>query len=282
MTVGSEPLAAGGAVPAAHGVGSGEYARAESRRTVPRYVVHAVRLGTIMVDKSGMTYGSGFGTTIDIPVWSAAVEGGGHKVLIDTGMADAVKWSRYNPCTITPEQRLPAALAELGWSTRDVDIVVNSHLHYDHCENNVNLPQAQFFVSRAEWEFAAMPTRTQAWSYELEWTSPELTYMNYTLIDADHYDVLPGLRVIKTPGHTPGHQSVVVNTEEGLLCVAGDAACLMENIALHSPPGVHVSVEESLRSIDKITRIADRVLMNHDPEISDFQSSDFPRIPKDR
>jgi glyoxylase-like metal-dependent hydrolase (beta-lactamase superfamily II) len=249
---------------------------------IPSYKVHALRLGTITADKGGVTYGRGYGTPIDIPIWSAAVEGGGYKILVDTGMADAGKWLRYHPCSITPSQTLPAALAELGWEAKDIDIVINTHLHYDHSENNLKLSNAQFYVSRAEWEFAAHPIETQAWSYDVEWTSPELTYMNYTLIDVDHYDILPGVRVIKTPGHTPGHQSVVVKTEEGLLCVAGDAACIMENLSAHIPPAVHVSVDESLRSIDKIGEFSERILMTHDPEIGDFQDSNFPLIPKQR
>jgi glyoxylase-like metal-dependent hydrolase (beta-lactamase superfamily II) len=77
------------------------------------------------------------------------------------------------------------------------------------------------FVSRAEWEFAADPSSAQAVLYDISWTGPDLTYMNYTLISSDHYDVLPGVRIIETPGHTPGHQSVLVNTAEGILCVTG-------------------------------------------------------------
>jgi glyoxylase-like metal-dependent hydrolase (beta-lactamase superfamily II) len=243
---------------------------------IPRYRVHAVKLATLTIDRAGVTYGRGYGTKMDIPVWCAAIEGEGRRILVDTGIADATKWMPYHPCVVTP---LPAALAELGWSLNDVDVVINSHLHYDHCENNIKLPNAQFYVSASEWEFAAHPTETQAWSYNIDWTSPELTYMNYTMINTDHYDVCPGIRVIKTPGHTPGHQSVLVNTDEGLVCIAGDAACVMENLSDRVPPTVHVSVDEALRSIDKMCSLADRIFMNHDPDLTDFQNSNFPLVP---
>ena len=52
---------------------------------------------------------------------------------------------------------IDAALAEMGWRRRDVDLIINSHLHYDHSENNLAFPQAQFFVSRTEWDFAHDP-----------------------------------------------------------------------------------------------------------------------------
>jgi N-acyl homoserine lactone hydrolase len=247
---------------------------------IPVYTVHAIRLGTIRVDMSSSVYGAPPGTTLDIPILAAAVEGNGYKLLVDTGIKDAAKWtSKFGPHTLTPEQTIDAALAELGWRTKDVDLVINSHLHYDHAENNLALSNAQFFVSRAEWEWAADPSNAQAWAYDIDWTGPDLTHMNYTMIQVDHYDVLPGVRVIQTPGHTPGHQSVVINTDEGLLCVTGDAACMMENLTIPAPPGVHVSSGTALSSIKKICELSDRVLMNHDPEIKSFQSSGFPSSP---
>ena len=104
--------------------------------------------------------------------------------------------------------------------------------------------------------------------------------MDYCLVQRDHYDVVPGLRIIQTPGHTPGHQSVLVNTAEGVLCVSGDAACMMENLTLPTPPGTHIGSAVSLASLKKIADLSDRVLMNHDPELSRFQSSDFPITPQ--
>ncbi len=56
-----------------------------------------------------------------------------------------------------PEETIDAALAELGWRRGDVDIVINTHLHYDHAENNLAFPQAQFYVSEAEWHWAVGP-----------------------------------------------------------------------------------------------------------------------------
>jgi N-acyl homoserine lactone hydrolase len=216
---------------------------------------------------------------VDIPVWGALLEGDGYRVLVDTGLADPVRWSAYNPCRQEADETLPAALAELGWQLSDIDIVINSHLHYDHCENNPLLGQARFFVSQTEWAFAQSPTPSQAWSYDAAWTGPDVSKDQYTLIGVDNYQVLPGLRVITTPGHTPGHQSVLVDTAQGVLCVAGDAACLMENISGPIPPAVNTSVERSLASISKICALADRVLMNHDPCLAKFQSADFPELP---
>lgn len=245
------------------------------------YTVHTLRLGTIRADKSTSVHGFPAGTVLDIPVWAAAVEGGGRRILVDTGLRAAERWSAGGtPHSLGPGQGIDAALAELGWRRRDVELVVNTHLHYDHSDNNLAFPHARFLVSRAEWEFAHDPSGPQAHLYDLDWTGPELGHENYLLVDADRYEVLPGVELIRTPGHTPGHQSVLVRTLEGTLCVTGDAACMMENLATPTPPGTHVGVGPALESIRRIGELSDRVLMNHDPELRAFQSAGFPATPR--
>ena len=244
----------------------------------PSYTVNAIRTGTMTVDRAGLLYGIRPGTLVDIPVWAALVEGRGRRILVDTGLANAGRWQQYQPTWQKPSESLGASLAELGWSFGDIDTVVNSHLHYDHCENNPTLTGAQFFVSAREWQYAQRPVPSQAWSYAASWTGAGVTIDDYTLIAADDYELIPGIRIIRTPGHTPGHQSVLVHTAEGVLCIAGDAACLMENLSRPTPTAVTTSVEQSLASLARIQASADRVLMNHDPSLSPFQSSGFPEL----
>jgi N-acyl homoserine lactone hydrolase len=246
---------------------------------LPHYTVTTLRLGSITVDKSGMTYGVDPGVTLEVPVWAAAVEGDGVRMLVDTGIADPSRWLGHSPHRQEDDETLAAALATIGWRFSDIDIVINSHLHYDHAENNVLLPDAQFFVSLAEWEYAKDPIATQRWLYDYAWTDEQLTFQNYTLVAQDHFEVRPGVRLLQTPGHSRGHQSVLVNTDEGVLCVAGDAACFMENFTIPTPPGGLTSAEQALDSLERMRVHADRVLMNHDPELSGFQSSGFPLMP---
>jgi len=245
----------------------------------PQYVVHAVRVGRIHADRCESVYGSPPGTMLDLPVFVAAIEGNGHKILVDTGLSNPGKWSTSNLHVQPHEETIGAALAELGWRTTDIDIVINTHLHYDHSGNNLAFPGARFYISRAEWSFGAYPSNAQAWTYDLNWTGPDLTYLNYTLLDTDDFDVLPGLRIIKTPGHTPGHQSVLVNTAEGILCVTGDAANLLDNFAIPMHVANFVSPQDALASLEKIRALADRVLVNHEPSISNFQNAGFPVPP---
>lgn len=244
------------------------------------YRVTALKLGSLSVDKAAMTYMSGFGQKLNLPVWAAAIEGNGVRALVDTGIRDHDRWAQeLNPCWREKDESIEAALAEIGWSLSDVDIVVNSHLHYDHAENNTSFRNARFVVSRAEWEYAKSPIPSQAKLYDFAWTDESINHMNYQLISVDDYDLLPGIRLIQTPGHSRGHQSVVVNTSEGLLCVAGDAACLPESFWRPAPPGGATSIEEGFASLDRIRTSADLVFMNHDPNIEKFQTLHYPRIP---
>jgi glyoxylase-like metal-dependent hydrolase (beta-lactamase superfamily II) len=242
------------------------------------YTITAVRLGTTNVDRAGLVYGVERGTRLDIPVWGAVIEGEGHRIIADTGFANPAKWSQYNPCQQDATQTIDAALAELGWRRHDIDVVINSHLHFDHSENNPAFGNAQFYVSQTEWTHAHRDRDELPWSYHCDWTGPEVGVEDYTLVNVDHFEVRPGITLIQTPGHTAGHQSILVETIEGTVCIAGDAACLMENISGPVATGVTISEQQSLASIEKIIGHADRILMNHDPGLTAFQQSDFPLI----
>lgn len=245
---------------------------------LPEYAVTALRLGTMTVDQTALTLGHGAGEEVEIPVWGAAIQAGSTRMLVDTGFAEAERWNRRFPCSQDDSEDLSGALSELGWACSDVDFVINSHLHFDHAGNNRLFPNAEFVVSASEWDFAHSPVDTQAWSYDFDWTDECISYLNYRLIGQDHYDLQAGIRIIQTPGHTPGHQSVLVNTADGVLCVVGDAACVMDNFTLPTPPGVVTDVPAALASLRKISRLSDTILMNHDPSLTPFQDTGFPSL----
>ena len=109
------------------------------------------------------------------------------------------------------------ALAELDMSPADISLVINTHLHFDHCGQNPVFKHAPFYVQRAELDRARRE-------------SPDLSswfdFMGarFELLDGDA-EILPGLSVIATPGHTAGHQCVVAAAGDGSLdLLIGDAA----------------------------------------------------------
>ena len=134
-------------------------------------------------------------------------------ILVDTG----VGW----PTELVQEwrvvnRRAADVLAEHDLSPADVRIVINSHLHFDHCGQNAVFKHAPFYVQRSELERARHEKLDVS-----EWF--DFAGARFELIDGDS-QIAEGVRVVATPGHTVGHQSVIVDTPDGGAVMIGDAA----------------------------------------------------------
>jgi N-acyl homoserine lactone hydrolase len=138
------------------------------------------------------------------PVHGFVVTHPGGAVLVDTGVGGPQEvlddWRVVN-------RSVADALGGLGMTPADIGLVINTHLHFDHCGQNAVFKHAACYVQRTELD------RAQRESPELcDWFG----FMNarWELLDGDA-EVLPGLSVITTPGHTSGHQCVVVQSADG-------------------------------------------------------------------
>ena len=134
-------------------------------------------------------------------------------VLVDTGLAEHlppedVATMRFTRTPITD------ALKAIGIAPGDIDLVVNCHLHADHAGGNVHFRGTPILVQPAELEAASGdPDYTVA-------AEADLADARWEVRDGEH-EPLDGIRVIPTPGHSPGHQSVAVDTDAGRLLLAG-------------------------------------------------------------
>lgn len=168
--------------------------------------------------------------------------------------------------TFTPRVRtIEDALAEHGISLADVTGVANCHLHFDHSGQNARLPgRVPIFVQRREWAKVHEPDYTVP-----EWIdAPGLTY---EVLDGET-EVAPGIRLIPTPGHTAGHQSLVLEGLDGTVVLAGQALQSRrewEGATEPSASGASAARDpaypnsvERLRSLDPV-----RVHFAHDPAI---------------
>ncbi len=113
-------------------------------------------------------------------------------------------------------RRIADVLTEVGIAVSDVRAVVNCHLHVDHAGQNAAFPGVPIYVQPAEWEIAHTTDHTI-----LGWI--DFAGATYEHVAGDH-EPFEGIRVVATPGHTPGHQSLVVETAEGRYVIAGQAA----------------------------------------------------------
>jgi N-acyl homoserine lactone hydrolase len=242
--------------------------------------IKAIRLGEFTVDKSLETLNKDIGVQMKIPVLAVAVYGEMGKVIVDTGVSNA-EWVNRDvaPFSQGEDERMTAALeAGLGWKPSEVDIVVNTHLHHDHCGNNMLFRNARFIVQRKEWEYAFAPMDIHEGIYRQEYFGKEaVNYFSWEFVEGEK-ELMPGIRVFATPGHSKGHQSVLVNTPEGALCIAGDACNLVENVEGMIPPSITTSVEEALHSLREIAIRSRLIIPGHDPCIRSFQTTGFPLL----
>ncbi|MFZ5443429.1 MAG: N-acyl homoserine lactonase family protein [Myxococcota bacterium] len=194
-------------------------------------------------DKSLSTWGRGKGTVIEAPVLAWLVETRHGRLLYDVGcdwkkLEDrALRDQHYGsfvfgPPQMTPEQRLPALLAQLGLTPLDVDLVVLSHLHFDHAGGLGDVAHAEVHVQRAEREAARSGLDPACF--------PDEVRGPYRWVEQrGGYAPMAGVTVLPSPGHTAGHVSLLVARDAGapvLLC--GDAADLEENLLDEVAPGL--------------------------------------------
>ena len=145
------------------------------------------------------------------PVYAFAVITETGTVLVDTGIgpANATIDELYRPTRYD----LLGAMRLAGVDPSSVVAIVNSHLHFDHCGNNGAFAGVPAWVQGAEREAANEPRYT---------IQEFLQGVDFHLVDGD-VEVAPGVRIVATPGHTPGHQSVLVEMEDGLVLIAAQA-----------------------------------------------------------
>ena len=246
------------------------------------YRVTALRMGSFRLIKEFYDFETGH--FIDQPIWSALIQGNGHNILVDTGLHDA-QWLNANalPTNIADEEKMESALLRASKITPDdIDTVILTHLHYDHTGNNKLFKNAVFYASKREYDEAFNPLPCQAFLYRVRELYDErgVRPEAWSFIDRDT-EIFPGITIIQTPGHTDGHISVLVKTQEGVLCVAGDAISFMENLTENKVSFLHVNVRDFYQSVEKIRRLADRVFPGHDEQyLKDLQSFGFPKIEK--
>jgi glyoxylase-like metal-dependent hydrolase (beta-lactamase superfamily II) len=241
------------------------------------YTIFPVDLGTLIsIDKSIFTLLRNQGTKIDVPCLGWVVVGGKSKILVDTGPCDSNWADRYHlPLRKEAHQNLNRRLKDLELSVNDIDIVILTHLHWDHCFELKSFPNATFFVQKTELEYAVAPLPSETVLYEAgikgvqpPWFS---VFGSINAVDGDQA-ILPGIRVVHLPGHTPGSQGVEVLTRDGLWLIAGDTVSLYENwegddTLKHIPGGIYQNLHDFYSSLRKLEAYEGRILPGHELKV---------------
>jgi glyoxylase-like metal-dependent hydrolase (beta-lactamase superfamily II) len=218
---------------------------------------------------SWFTYLLNFDKTCKIIAYLWYIDGPGEKIVVDCGgNAETVRGFGFPAKDIaTPE----IALNEIGVSCDDIDIVIATHIDPDHTELCKCFRKARFLIQRDELEFARNPHPLFRWRYPPEWFEG----VKYEELDGDT-EIVAGVKVLKTPGHSSGGQSVVVDTSAGKAIITG-FCCLSDNFNPPEEtkeampiiiPTLHNDVFELYDSIAKVKDLADIIIPIHAPEFA--------------
>lgn len=158
-------------------------------------------------------------------------------------------------------------LARVGVTPADVDLLILTHLDFDHAGNVHLFPDAEVLVQRAAYWFAQSDGSMRSWP--AKWENLERP-LHWRLLDGDT-NVAPGLDALDTSGHVPGHQSVLVDLPGGAVLIAGDAAFEAATFAADRTPTFYDVSAESVASTHKLLAVAAashvrEVLFGHDSQ----------------
>ncbi|MGQ9566219.1 MAG: N-acyl homoserine lactonase family protein [Candidatus Bathyarchaeales archaeon] len=225
------------------------------------YLLHN---GFFSLDKGFLVYAKYYGKVYNAALKPLLIVDGKEKILVDTGIGDLPEpYKRFYAVTQSSEHVLQAQLLKCGLKPEDVTIVVNTHLHFDHCGNNKLFKNAKFYVQTDELRYAYSPDRFQKNSYIKQFFDYGCDFVE---VNGD-YRLSENITLIATVGHSPGHQSIVVRQKEKSYIYCGDAAPLKENLEAQNIPGVLYRADDALRSIEKLKSFKSaHFIFSHDNE----------------
>jgi glyoxylase-like metal-dependent hydrolase (beta-lactamase superfamily II) len=256
-----------------------------------RYII-PLDLGDFVADKS-LYYLRRSGEKEPGKRVAAYIGGAKKKIVVDTGPPDLEHIKKYHPASPSlprkPEQELEAQLAKAGVKLEEIDIVILTHLHWDHVGQVNKFLNAEFIVSQEELRFALAPPPCLLADYEalqLGIQPPFLKVIDrIKTVDMKDKEIVEGVRVIPLPGHTPGSIGVVVETAKGPYVITGDAVNKYGNLKgapeEHQPyllGGIYtdmIAMWKSMELIDEIVKHDfSKVIPGHDPFV--FEKERYP------
>ncbi len=227
----------------------------------------------LWLDKSLMTYFMNFGTPQVLYSNMWLIEGPKQKIIVDTGVAaETMAGHGY----LSEQIQFPdKALASVGLEFSDIDLLILTHLHLDHVGYAKNFEKAQKIIQRKEYEFAMNPHPMMAGLYVSDMFAK---LKNIEVVDGD-VDIVPGVKVLLTPGHTPGSQSVQIASRAGKVVLSGlctiqdnfyppDAHADLQFIT----PGIHTDALQAYDSMRRIKAMSDISVPLHDEDVALKQS----------
>jgi N-acyl homoserine lactone hydrolase len=246
-----------------------------------RFVIHPIVLGSKVFDKSMMTYQHCPGTPYTIPIYGWYLEGGDKTILVDTGEMHPIQSADREQALGGPIYTFDQGLARFGLTPEDIDIVVHTHLHRDHCENDYRCTNARIYVHEKELEHVHDPHPLD-FRYVEDYIEDVEENGQLEIVTAREQEIVPGVRVLHTPVHTEGGLTVLVDTAGGVAAITG-FCLIMENFDPPKeirglemeviPPGtLAVSPNQAYDTMLQVRDLADILLPVHEPRFAALHS----------
>lgn len=262
-------------------------------------MIHAISTGQVKITKSWLE-GKEMGlkrlanTLFDkeftewLPIWCYLIETRDQLILVDTGISQATTVRRYFPPQtiltqravdfhLRPEEEIGPQLQALGYNPKDVNKVVLTHLHQDHDGGLHYFPNAEFVISRKEWEVAngfagrMAGYLNQLWPKSLNTRLIDFTGNSFAGFPGS-YQIGEGLTLVPTPGHSAGHMSLIYEDHDARVLFIGDTAYSEYALINEITDGVTTDIETAKTSMRRVRSVfandkKNIVLPSHDPGV---------------
>ncbi|HEX3615889.1 MAG TPA: N-acyl homoserine lactonase family protein [Solirubrobacteraceae bacterium] len=243
--------------------------------SAPQYQLFLIRYGTREAQRSSVFLEYHLYDEPDGPIgmdyffW--VLRGRDGDIVVDTGFSAAGGAKRRRDTVIEPMR----ALAEIGVSPSAVELLVMTHLHYDHTGHVDAFPDARILIPRSDYEFWMGPHAKQAlFHHSVEDDELALVKRAHDEGRVELFEggaeVAPGVEIIEVGGHSPGQSMLLVPTSEGIVLLASDAVHYYEEYERRMPFVTLASIVDMLDSFDTIDGLlgdgsAAHLVSGHDP-----------------
>jgi glyoxylase-like metal-dependent hydrolase (beta-lactamase superfamily II) len=204
------------------------------------------------------------------------VRGEGHNILVDTGMGlppedDGAKRQVFGHFCVEPTEDTTSLLAREGLHPDDIDVLILTHLHTDHCWNTSLFRKARIYMSKVGWKTIQSPRHA---ALIPEAIYPRTVYSHLkdeawkrvVLIEHEH-EILPGVSSFWVGGHSACSHVIAIETHKEPVILAGDIAFYYANLEENIPVAYNINLAECYEAMDRIRGMSGIVVPSHDPEI---------------
>jgi len=234
------------------------------------YEIHPLKVGESTEPEPRIFYLGDCQKKVKLCAYMWIIKGERRIILVDTGFVKS-EGVKFNPdIQQRPEEEPLKQLNKLGINPKKVTGIILTHGHWDHLSPTINLfVKAEVFIQRRELLYITNPPHPWFSKFVFKEVANCLKneWRDRVHLVRGEEDILPGIRLFWTGGHTPGHQSVMVETNKGKVILAGDVVMTYRNLKEDIPPGFNSNLKECFLAMRRIRKENGILFPGHDPRV---------------